>query len=69
MLRINANTIFITIVIDIILYNPTCIQIPLLQAFWAFIPSIWKAICLDLLGSSQTFQKARVLHSLFGDAL
>jgi len=33
--------------VPIILFNPTRIQIPLLQALWAFIPSIWKSIYLD----------------------
>ncbi len=60
---------FHIIVAVIILFNPTRIQIPLLQALWAFIQSIWKAICLDFLGSSQTFQKACLLHSPSGDAL
>ena len=46
MLSINANTVLITIVIDIIFFNPTRIQILLLQSLWAFIPSIWYAIRL-----------------------
>jgi hypothetical protein len=46
-LRINVNTIFLTIVIDIILFNPTRLQI------------YFSAIALD----AHTFQKARLLHS------
>ena len=49
MIHINIDIVLLAVVIDAILFNLACIQIPLLQSIWVFVPTFRHAILFDFL--------------------
>ena len=49
MFNVDTNIILVAVVIDAILFNPSRIQVLLLQSTWVFIPTFRQAILFDLL--------------------
>ena len=48
MLNVDTDIVLVAVVIDAILFNPSRIQVPLLQSIWVFIPTFRQAILFDL---------------------
>ena len=49
MFNIDTDIVLVAVVIDAILFNPSRIQVLLLQSIWVFIPTLRQAILFDLL--------------------
>ena len=49
MFHFDTDIVLLVVVIDAVLFNPSCIQVSLLQSVWVFVPTFWHAILFDLL--------------------
>jgi hypothetical protein len=49
MFHVDTDIVLVAVVIDAVLFNPSRIQVPLLQSVWVFVPTFRHAILFDLL--------------------
>jgi len=49
MLHVDTDIVLVAVVIDAVLFNPSRIQVLLLQSVWVFVPAFRHAILFDLL--------------------